>query len=279
MSEDLHRELIIINSSHYMNDGYTFKYPLHRNVDFTKPGSRVALYNLAMYNSTYTISQKFGNNSMTITWIDNTVQNITIPDGAYSYTDLNNIIQYYLIQNNWYWIVNNVAVYPITCSDNKTRYASQVNIIHVPAISSGATKPSGATWSFPSSPVTPQLTVNSGLGKIFGFIKQLTFPLTQQNSIYSYVSDSCPIISPVYTCVLTCNLLNTSISTNINNVLSQIPINNSFGGLITLNNLIPLPIPISPGHYSEIIIRFLDQNLNPISLIDPEITLILVIEY
>ncbi len=278
MSE-LHRELIIIGSSHYMNDGYTFRYNLRRNLDFSKPGATVALYNLAMYNSTYNISSKFGNNQMSITWIDNTVQNITIPDGYYSYTALSNIIQYYLIQNNWYWIVNNIAVYPISISENNARYASQINITCVPVFSSGITKPAGATWSFPLTPTTPSLSINSELGKIFGFSKQLTFPPSTQSSNYSAVSDTCPIISPVYTYVLTCNLLNTSIATNINNVLSQIPLNNSFGGLVTLNNLLPMPIPIQSGHYSEIVIKFLDQNLNPIQLIDPEITLILVIEF
>eukprot|EP01040_Poterioochromonas_malhamensis_P006989 gene6989-7545_t len=278
MSE-LHRELIIINSSHYMNDGCTFRYDLRRNVDFSKPGAHVALYNLAMYNSTYNISSKFGNNQMSITWIDNAVQNITIPDGYYSYIDLSNIIQYYLIQNNWYWIVNNIAVYPITFSSNDPRYASQINITCVPVFASGITKPSGATWSFPLTPTTPTLSMNSSLGKIFGFSSQLTFPPSPRSSNYSFLSDICPIISPVYTYVLTCNLLNTSISTNINNVLSQIPLNNGFGGLVTLNSLLPMPIPIQPGHYSEIVIKFLDQNLNPIQLIDPEITLILVLEY
>ncbi|MBY0380173.1 MAG: hypothetical protein K2P99_07230 [Burkholderiales bacterium] len=197
-TEELQRELLIINSSHYRNDGYTFTYPLNRMVDFTKPGCSVSLYNLAMYNSTYNISSKFGNNTFSITWIDNSVQSITIPDGYYSYTDLSNLLEYYLIQNNWYWTVNNVAVYPITCSANSARYAAQINVIPVPILSSGATKPSGATWSFPSSvPKTPVLSMNAKLGKIFGFSSQLTHPPTAQSTNYSYVSDICPIISPV----------------------------------------------------------------------------------
>lgn len=279
MDQQLHRELLIINSSHYTGDGYTFKYNLGRLVDFTKPGASVALYNLAMYNSTYNISTKFGNNTFSIQWIDNTVLNVTIPDGYYSYEDLSNLIQYHLIQNNWYWIVNNVAVYPITCTANTARYASQINIVPVPTASSGATKPNDATWNFPSVSITPSITINPKLGKIFGYSAQLTFPPTPQSTAYSYVSDITPQISPVYTYVITCNLLNTEISTNINNVLTQLPLNNSFGGLVTLNNLIPLPIHISQGKYSEIIIKFLDQNLIPINIIDIDITIILILEY
>lgn len=278
-NQELHRELLIVNASHYQNDGYTYVVKLGRQVDFSKPGSHVALYNLAMYNSTYNISSKFGNNTFSIKWIDNTVLNITIPDGYYSYDDFSTAIQYYLVQNNWFWIVNNVAVYPITCSANPARYAAQINIVPVPVASSGATKPSGATWNFPSVATTPQLTMTAKLGKIFGFSSQLTFPPAPQTTNYSFVSDICPIISPVYSYVLTCNLLNTNISTYINNVLTQVPLNNSFGGLVTLNNLIPLPVPISAGKYSEIIIKFLDQDLNPLQLIDPEITCILVLEY
>lgn len=279
MDQDLHRELLIINSSHYVGDGHTFKYNLGRQVDFTKPGASVALYNLAMYNSTYNISAKFGNNTFSIRWIDNNVQNVTIPDGYYSYEDLSNVIQYYLLQNNWYWIVNNIAVYPITCTANNARYASQINIVPVPIASSGAIKPDGATWNFPSVATTPSITINQKLGKIFGYSAQLTFPPAPQATNYSYISDITPQISPVYTYVITCSLLNTQISTNINNVLTQLPLNNSFGGLVTLNNLIPLPIPIQPGKYSEIIVKFLDQELSPLSIIDIDITLILVLEY
>lgn len=277
MNQPLNRELLIINASHYKNDGYTFIYNLNRQVDFTKPGSSISLYNLAMYNSTFNITSRFNNNTMSIKWIDNTVINIVIPDGYYSYSDISNIIEYYLIANNWYWISNNTAVYPISCSENPTRYAGQINIIPVP--SSGITRPSGATWTLPNQPTTPQITFSIELGKIFGFSKQLTFPENPMNTNYSYVSDICPIVSPVYTYVITCSLLNTSISTNINNVLSQIPLNNSFGKLITLNSLLPIPLNIAPGKYSQIMIKFLDQNLNPINLIDPEITLILIIEY
>lgn len=279
MNEELQRELLFINSSHYMNDGYTFRVPLGRQVDFSKPGSHVALYNLAMYNSTYNISAKFANNQYSIQWIDGSIENITIPDGYYSYEDISTHIQYVLLQNNWYWIVNNVAVYPITCSSNATLYASQINVVPVPAVSSGAIKPSGATWNFPNSPLTPSITLSPKLGKIFGFANQLTFPPTQQTSNYSQTSDVCPIIFPVYSYILTCNLLNTRLSTAINNVLTQVPLNNKFGGLITLNTVLPMPIPIQPGKYSEIVVKILDQDLNPISLIDPEITLILVLEF
>eukprot|EP01040_Poterioochromonas_malhamensis_P006073 gene6073-6534_t len=232
-----------------------------------------------MYNSTYNISSKFGNNAFSITWIDGTTLNITIPDGYYSYDDISNVIQYYLIDQKWYWIVNNTAVYPITTNENPTKYAGQINIVPVPAYTPAYSKPEGSNWSFPNVATTPTVTFSTGLGKIFGFSKQLTFPLTSQNENFSYVSDICPIVSPVYTYVLTTNLINTEISTNVNNIFSQIPLNNSFGKLITLNTLIPIPITIAKGHYKEIVIKFLDQDLTPISLIDPEITLILIINY
>jgi hypothetical protein len=245
-----------------------------------KPGASVSLYNLAMYNSTFNISSKFGNNLMWITWLSSSLS-ITIPDGYYVYSDISNLIEYYLIQNNWYWVSNNIAVYAISCSENSSRYAGQINISVIPSSSqsSGLTKPSGATWSWPSSPTTPQVQFCPGLGKIFGFNKNYYYPPVVQSTAYSYLSDSCPIVSPVYSYILTCSLLNTNISTNINNVLSQIPLNNSFGGLITLGNLIPQPISIYPSPYSSITIKFLDQNLNPLNLVDPEITLILVLEY
>ena len=276
---NLTRELVILGASNYIGNGNTFIYNLGRNVEFKK-NSSIMIQSLSMYNSTYNITSTFSNNILYISWLGTQIQ-IVIPDGYYSYAEINALIQYYLIQNNWYWTENNVAIYPISVSENSIRYKAQINISPIPSSSqsSGLVIPSGATWTFPATAETPQVTINSGLGKIFGFSSNLIFPPTVQSSTYSYISDITPIISPVYSYVLTCNLLNTNISPYNNNILGQIPINNSFGGLITYNSYTPSKINIHPSKYNQIIIQFLSQTLQPINIIDPEITLILEIEY
>lgn len=281
------RELLIINQTHYKNDGYTFEYNFNRMLDFPL-GSKISLYSLAMYNSTFNIRSDYNNNTFSITWIDGNSVNVVIPDGYYTYTDISQVIQYYLVQNNWYWIYNNVAVYPITTTSNDPRYSGQINIVYVPSstdttgnalYSYPRTTSTQTAWTWPTQRKTPQITFSAGLGLLFGFKSQLTFPLAPQQINYSYISDITPIISPVYCYVITCNLLNTHLNPSINNVLSQIPLNNSFGGLITLTNSYPQMININPSKYNKVVIKFLDQNLNPIKLADPEITLILVFEY
>ena len=281
--DNLTKELIIIKLSDYQNDGSTFIYNFNRMVQFNK-GSTVMIQSCSLYNSTFNITNNYGNNIFYINWLGTNLQ-VVIPDGYYSYDEINALIEYYLIQNDWYWIINNVAVYPIQIAQNDPRYKAQINITNIPsasqATSLGASLPSGATWSFPSTSESPQITINSGLGKIFGFTQNLAFPPnpTTQSTPYSYISDTTPILSPVYAYVISCNLLNTSLSPTHNNILGQIPITASFGSLIQYNTYTPSKINIHPSKYSQVIIKFLDQNLNPLILNDPEITLILEIDY
>ena len=87
----------------------------------------------------------------------------------------------------------------------------QLNSYYLPtnanAIPLGYTKPSGATWSYPISNQTPQLTFNSAFGNLIGFSAQ-TYPASIQSTNQSIVSTQTPIISPVNSYVLTCNLIN-----------------------------------------------------------------------
>ncbi len=279
--QQFRRELIILKSGNYQNDGQTFTFNFGRPVDFKK-GSTIMIQSCNMYNSTFNITSAYNNNTFSIAWLGQTLQ-IVIPDGYYSYDEINALIEYYLIQNDWYYVFNNVAIYPISVLENAPRYKGQININPIPsqaqATSNSYILPTGATWTFPSTPQTPQVTLSSGLGKIFGFSKNLVFPPTIQTSAYSYVSDITPIVSPIYSYIITCNMINTDISPFNNNVLGQIPINNSFGGLISYNTYVNFPIDVHPSKYNQLVIKFLDQDLNNIFLNDPEITLILAVTY
>ena len=64
---------------------------------------------------------------------------------------------------------------------NSVQYSTQLNSYYLPTSSDattlGYTKPSAATWSFPATNQTPQITFNSTFGNLIGFNAQ-TYPAT-----------------------------------------------------------------------------------------------------
>ncbi|GMF10499.1 unnamed protein product [Phytophthora lilii] len=70
------------------------------------------------------------NNSFKIIWptaATTTTYSITLPDGTYTASDINNYLQYWSIQNNLY-LTNNTTgeyYYFISCAENPSAYAIQ----------------------------------------------------------------------------------------------------------------------------------------------------------
>ncbi|ETP00004.1 hypothetical protein F441_22575, partial [Phytophthora nicotianae CJ01A1] len=74
------------------------------------------------------------NNSFKIIWpiaATTTTYSITLPDGTYSASDINNYLQYWSIQNNLY-LTNNTTgeyYYFISCAENPSAYAIQFTML------------------------------------------------------------------------------------------------------------------------------------------------------
>ncbi len=81
---------ILINTSHYDANTNSYKYKFPFAIQFTN--AKVSVQNIAVYNSTYNISAGYQNNTLVLKWLG-TDYNITIPDGFYSFDDLNNFIK------------------------------------------------------------------------------------------------------------------------------------------------------------------------------------------
>lgn len=274
------REQILINSVNYVTPNrYVYKFP--RPVRFNK-NSKVSLYSFSMYNSTYNISSALNNNTFSVIWINNITYNFIIPDGYYSYTDLNNFLSYCLLTNLLYLKTSSNPIYPISITQNSVQYSAQINILYIPtqaqATTLGYSKPTGATWNFPSTQRTPQLSISTGLQNILGFQGgQSLFPLTPQTTNQSFLSSNLPIISPVYCYILTCNLVENKYN-NIPTLFAQVPINVSYGSLINFISPSLSQIDIREGFYSEVQISLFDQNYNNLNFKDWELTCVLLID-
>jgi hypothetical protein len=269
---------IIITSANYTS-GSSFKYSFRSPLKIPDDISHISVVSCAVYNNTFNITSSYGNNTLTINWLG-TNYTLTFPNGYYSASDINSYIQAYCYSNNLYMTTSNGSiVYFIECTTNSVRYAISLNLYYIPtsanATTLGYTMPSGASWSAPATNQTPTITFNSAFGSLIG-LSAGTYPATAQTTNVQYVSTTTPIISPVNCYVITMSLLSNPYSYP-NNVLYTIPLNASFGSLVTSTPANLVWNDLCGGNYNEFTITLYDQNMNQLSLNDNEVVITLAL--
>jgi hypothetical protein len=279
------RLMVNINTTNWVTGTNRYRLNFSSPVDLRGKKASLSMYQYGIYNSTYNISSKLGNNTYQIRWINGTTYNITMPDGYYDFNALNLNIQFNLIRNKLYFEnINNPSqvLYYISVSANSIQYASEINISFVPSvIPTGFQLPSGATWTVQATNRYPQLILSPGLRKLFGFTSQTSFPTSQTVPTpavnVAFTSNTYPVLSPVFTYLLTCNMVSSNVSP-VPTLFYQVPLTKSFGSLISETVAQTNGITINPSIYNFIEITLLDQEYNSLRLIDPELTISLVIE-
>ena len=272
---------IVINSSNYIqNSGnkYIYNFP---QTSYFPIGSGIGVSNIAIYNSIQNINAKRGNNTIILNWLG-TDYVFLIPDGYYSVSDLNYFLQNQCILNNLYVTANSGAdnIYFVELVINSIRYSTSLNFYAIPtsaqATTFGYVKPASASWNYPNSSICPSITFNQPFANLIGqtFGK---YPATTQSSSIQYLSTQTPVISPVDSLILTCNLVNSKYSIP-SNILFTVPISSSLGSLIQVNISSIVFNDILPQNFSSLEITIYDQLFNPVILLDKEMTLTLVID-
>ena len=211
-------KIVVLNSSDYTaNSGNTYTYSLPQTYK-SQVGDQIGVSSVSMYNSTFNITASRGNNTIQLIWNagTTTTYTFTIPDGYYSVSDLNYFLQQQMILNNLYCTTNGGTqnVYFAELQINSVRYSVSLNLYYLPtsanATTLGYSIPAGATWTFPVSNKTPQLTINSAFGNLIGQ-NAGSYPSAVSASNVQFISTKTPVISPVDSYILTCNFNKQSI--------------------------------------------------------------------
>jgi hypothetical protein len=255
---------IVINLSNYLQGSgnkYVNNFP---QTSYFAAGSRIGVSNISIYNSVQNITQKRGNNVVTLNWLG-TDNIFTFPDGYYSVSDINFFFQNQCILNGLCVTANsgadNVCFFELVI--NSIRYATSLNFYAIPtdaqAINLKYSKPSNATWSYPVSPTTPSLTFGQSFGNLIGQTFGKYPPITQSSNI-QYLSTSTPVISPVDSLILTCNLVNSKYSVS-NNILFSVAITTALGTIIQPSISSIVFNDILPQNFSTLEITIFDQPL------------------
>ena len=273
---------IIFNSSNFVvASGNTFTYNFPTSATFVQ-GDQVAVSLVSIYNSTFNISSSLGNNTCQLIFNSATpvVVNVTFPNGYYACSDLNYYIQGVCINNSLYCTDSkNNNIYFLELVVAPVNYAIQLNCYPIPtsaqATTLGYSQAPGATWAYPSVAQTAQLNITSNFSNIIGFA-QGTFPSVIGAIEASFQSSICPVLSPVSCYMLTSNIINDPLSSP-NNMMYSLPINASFGNLISSPNSQLIWQNIQPNTYNYITIQFYDQLLNRLNILDTDVVINLVI--
>ena len=275
------KENIIFNRNHYVSGSKgTFTYKLPTSVKFEN--AEVGVQSIAVYNSTFNIESSRGNNTITVRWVaDTTVDyTFTIPDGYYSYSDLNYFLQQQMILEDLY-VTNSSGdyVYFVEILTNATRYAAQLNSYALPDSSTASTlsytKPAGGSWDWPTTSSTPQIIINAAFGSLIGF-EAGTFPSSVSATNVQQLSSITPTISPVSSYILGCNLVNATMSIPSSTFFS-LPLTASYGALITLQSQSVNYVTVMPGLFNEITLQLYDQSFEFLNLQDTDIVIVLSI--
>ena len=176
---------IVLNSSHLVDDGQNNKlvYNFPSSVFFEE--TYVAVSSASLYYAWFNIRKAFGNNTISYTWntdadpVGETTYPLTIPDGLYEVSALNQFLQYEMIKRGHYVIdATGNNVYFAELVVNPARYAVQVNTYMVDISVIGTTIGSGGAlyktppgWDANTSATkfNPIITIPIQLGTLLGF--------------------------------------------------------------------------------------------------------------
>lgn len=269
-------EPIVFNSTNFISQN-VFRVRLPSTVNLSDYVANVD--NCILYYSWYNITAALNNNvfQLTIPTATPATYTITLPDGAYNISTLNDYLQYWFVQNGFY-ITNNttgVNTYYAAFVVSPQSYQVQFITTALPTSTpSGYTAGSGLSDKWPaSSNQSMQLIVPStnSFKSIIGFAAG-TYPAspTITGTTYTASSTVVPNVNPIYGVQLRLNCLYNSLSSNSQLLYTFTNNGVGIGALIDASPNFYQPVPCS-GSFSEIVLSLFDQNGNPLALIDPNV--------
>jgi hypothetical protein len=272
---------IVFNQNNIVNDGNNniLEYNFPTSVRFDD--HEVAIASVSMYYSWTNINASpLGNNTFTYTWTagsTTTTYTVTIPDGLYEITDINNYFQYVMIENGHY-LVNSFSnnVYYAEIIVSPTTYKIQVNTFLVPtSLPSGYTAPANFD-GYPTTTKTPVVTFPSAFSEIIG-VTAGTSTTNSTSADQTLSSTTTPQVQPNSNLLITMTNIDNPYA-NPSSVIFSISPSVSIGEQINERPPNFAYNKLLQGTYSKFRIQFLGTDLNPIKILDPNMTILLMIK-
>jgi hypothetical protein len=257
------------------NNVFRYRFPGTASFKDTK----IALSQCSTFYSWRNITARFENNTFQYIWTDgsgSSTHTVLFPDGFYSVSNLNTFLQSVMISNGHYLVNDNGDnVYYLELIENPTFYSVQLNVFPFPtALPALWTNPNSLT--FPASPSTPQFVIpNNNFAVLIGYIPD-TYPSTIQTTTQSFLSNTTPQLNTISNIILSCNLVNNRYANPTSILFSFNAAGVQYGGLIDSSPNEVIFYDVQEGSYQFVEITFLDQTLNAVQLLDPDVIITLV---
>ena len=294
---------IVMNSSNVVPNGQNNQlvYSFPNSIAF--PNHEIAIQSISMYYSWVNInSTSLNNNQYQIYWTaTEDTFTVVMPDGLYEIATINQYLQFFCIQNGLFLITATGSyVYFIEWTINTSLYAVQLNLYPIPteaeATALGYIAPSiangfPADWAgYTASSVglvpaiflsAPTLPANN-FYKIIGFPQDFNMlnapygPPTGGTVNASYVSTTAPQVQPNPTLYIAISNIENNMATP-SSIIGTISPTVNYGELI---NITPPQFAwnkLLSGTYNSLRLSLLGTNKQPVQLLDPTMTLTLVI--
>ena len=279
---------IVLTNKHLVDTtkNSTFQYDFPNSINFKD--MELALVGGSMYYSWFNISADLGNTSFQYQYMPTdggsvVTQTVTLQEGLYEIADLNKALQHNFIANDLYLIDSNGDyVYFAEFIINPTLYSCDINTYLIPTDLSTFTEPDGGTGTFAAlGGKLLNIRLSSKFNEILGFTADFetnpnigdgTNELTSSNTD---TSTSAPNVQPNSSVLVDCNLIDNPYGSPAGIISTIIP-NVGLGALIAIDPNEHTYSPMLKGVFGSVRIRLLNKsNLQPLSIRDPQITLIL----
>ena len=293
---------LILNSTNNINTTLNtqFKYNFLSG-NFHAKDMEMCVSSIAIPYAFFNVSTFYANQNFSIlfpTQAGSFTLNITLPPGFYTVTDINNYIQNQMLINGLYLISKATLqnVFFFNLSVNTAYYTTQIVATQVPTFATYTTLynlPPSGQYSGTGLPTVanqvPRLVLptEGGINTIIGWPAG-TFPtLAVQASTYTQTGSGAqvaagisPVVAPIgstiNSLVVRCSILKNDV-TIPSDVLDGFPINTTFGSNITYSPPFEKWIKINDGTYSSFTLSFVDQDLNTVFSVDPNVAVTLLI--
>jgi len=291
--------VIVMNGTNIVQDGQNnklvYKFPNSMNLT----NKYLAVSSVSMYYSWFNITAFEQNNTLSFVWVagaSRITYTIVIPDGLWDIATINQYLQFKFIEfGTYYTNTDGDNLYPFELLINVNRYAVQLNTYQLPTtLPAGYSIPTNFP-GFPGASQNVEVIFPSRFNDIIGYsanffsdvnlANSTVFPTpsaytnyASKNSIgtVSYLSNTSPQIQPNSSILF-------SVS-NVNNPYAQpSSIIYSLNSSVGIGELIVDKPPnylwtkMIDGVYNELRLALLSPNLKPISINDPNMTILLTI--
>lgn len=192
-------------------------------------------------------------------------------------SQLNDALQAFCISNGLYLINGSSNVYYLTLVANPNSYGVDLTLFKVPtSLPVGYTQPANFA-GYPTISSTPRITFKSAFNRIIGYTAGTLYDgVTTQTS---YTSQFCPQLSPTSAILVACNIafnpLALNGSSSVMNVFTTK--DTAFGSMLVVEPQELVWYDINASSASQLIVEFYNQDYQPLNLLDPQITVQLLI--